>query len=151
MGGGVFALVQLSEFRRRRRYQVAADLCRGFTEPAFARAISLICSLPDGTGLAGFQARGSEYQESAQLVGMSFETMGLLVHKDIASFRIVQELTGGLLLMMWRKLEGWVVETRVEQANPRFAEWFQWLAERVREREAGMVPAFEAHRGWTPR
>jgi hypothetical protein len=36
---------------------------------------------------------------------MTFETMGLLVPKDMASFQIVQELTGGLLLMMWRKIE----------------------------------------------
>jgi hypothetical protein len=37
---------------------------------------------------------------------MTFETVGLLVPKDMASFQIVQELTGGLLLMMmWRKIE----------------------------------------------
>jgi hypothetical protein len=148
VGGAIFALVQLSEFRKRRRFQVAADLCRGFTEPELAKAVTLLKSLPDGLGLSDFQARGGEYEEAAQIVGMSFETMGLLVHKDIASFQIVQELTGGLLLMMWRKIEHWTKETRVEQNNPRFGEWVQWLAERVADRESEMTPAFEAHADW---
>jgi len=89
-----------------------------------------------------------EYQEAAQVIGMTFETMGLLVHKDIASFQIVQELSGGLLLMLWRKIEMWAKDTREEQGNPRFAEWVQWLAERIEEHEADMQPAYVAHAKW---
>ena len=80
-----------------------------------------------------------------QIVGMTFETMGLLVYKEIASFEIVQKLAGGLLLMMWRKIGTWTQEVRVDQGNPRFGEWVQWLAERLAEREGDMVPAYEAH------
>ena len=29
-----------------------------------------------------------------------------------------------------------------------FGEWIQWLAERLAEREADMVPAYEAHADW---
>ena len=91
-----------------------------------------------------------EYESAAQIVGMTFETMGLLVHKDIASFKIVQELTGGLLLMMWRKIEVWIKETRVEEGNPRFGEWVQWLGERLAECEADISPAYEIHADWRP-
>lgn len=149
VGGGLFGLVQLAEFRKRRRTQAAAELCRTFMEPELARAITLLRSLPDGAGVEEFRARGPEYEEAAQIVGMSFETMGLLVHENIASFRIVQELTGGLLLMMWRKIGTWVQETRIAHGNPRFGEWVQWLAERIEEREADMRPAHEIHRDWS--
>ena len=37
--------------------------------------------------------------------------------------------------MMWRKIETWIHETRIEQDNPRFGEWVQWLAERLQEAE----------------
>lgn len=143
--------MQLSEFRKRRRTQAAADLCRAFIEPDLARAIILLRSMPDGAGIEEFQARGPEYEEAAQIVGNAFETMGLLVHKDIASFRIVQELTGGLLMMMWRKIEVWTKETRVVYANPRFGEWVQWLAERIAECESDIRPAHEAYRDWSKR
>jgi hypothetical protein len=95
---------------------VAADLCRGFTDPELAKAVNLLKSLPDGISLKDLRSLDGDYEEAAQIVGMTFETMGILVHKDIASFQIVQELAGGLLLMMWRKIEISIKETRVRQS-----------------------------------
>ncbi len=149
--GGLFAVFQLAEYRRRRSSQVAAELCRGFIEPDLARAVTLLRMLPDDLGLEEVREWGVEYEEAMQIVGMTFETMGLLVHKDIASFQIVQELAGGLLLMMWRKMSAWTKDVRVVQGNPRFGEWTQWLAERIEECEGEMVPAFELHRDWKGR
>jgi cbb3-type cytochrome oxidase subunit 3 len=143
--GAVFAGVQYSQYRKRERNRIAGDLCARFSEPEFARAIALLRRMPDGVDMKTMQSMDVEYEEAAQIVGMMFETMGLLVFRDVASFKLIQELTGGLLLMMWRKLETWITSTRVEQGNPRFGEWVQWLAERIAEEEAGMVPAYAAH------
>jgi hypothetical protein len=143
--GAVFAWVQYNQYRKRERNRIAGELCRSFSEPEFARAITLLRRLPDGVDLKTVQGRDNEYEEAAQIVGMMFETMGLLVYRDVASFRLIQELTGGLLLMMWRKLEPWMNATRIEQGNPRFGEWMQWLAERIAEREQHMTPAHIAY------
>ena len=143
--GAVFAGVQYSQYRKRERNRIAGDLCARFSEPEFARAIALLRRMPDGVDMKTMQSMDVEYEEAAQIVGMMFETMGLLVFRDVASFKLIQELTGGLLLMMWRKLETWITSTRVEQGNPPFSEWVQWLAERIAEEEAGMVPAYAAH------
>ena len=154
LGGGtilvgvVFAAVEFVEFRRRRKAQVATELFRRFTEPELGRAITLIRRLPDGVSVEELQQMGSEYEEAAQIVGMAFESMGLLVFRNMASFQMIQELTGGLLLTLWRKIEVWVKTTRDLQANPRFGEWVQWLAERLAEQEGDMVPAYEAHADW---
>jgi len=142
IGGAVFGLLQIHEYRQRRRLQVAADLCRTFTEPSLAKSVVLLTSLPDGLRLEEFRNRDIEYLEAAQMVGMAFETMGLLVEKDIASLEIVQELAGGLLLMLWRKVEFQIKDTRMEQNNPRFGEWVQWLVDRIEEREHDVQPAF---------
>jgi hypothetical protein len=149
VGGALFGTFQIAEFRKRRRCQAAVDLCRGFTEPELAKAMILLKSMPDQLGLEDIKDMDKDFEEAAQLIGMTFETMGLLVHEGIASFRVVQELTGGLFLMMWRKSERWIKETRVEQGNPRFGEWMEWLADRLEEREADMVPAYEAHKNWS--
>jgi hypothetical protein len=143
--GAVFAGVQYTQYRKRERNRIAGDLCSRFSEPEFARAIALLRRMPDGVDMKTMQSMDVEYEEAAQIVGMMFETMGLLVFRDVASFKLIQELTGGLLLMMWRKLETWITTTRVEQGNPRFGEWVQWLAERIAEEEAGMVPAYNAY------
>jgi len=148
--GGVFGVFQLVEFRRRRKYQIAAELCRKFSDPEFGRAITLIRNLPDGVSTEELKAMPPDYEESAQIVGMAFETMGLLVHMNLASFQLIQQLTGGLLLMTWRKLGNWIIATRIESGNPRFAEWVQWLAERVAEEERTIQPAFEAYAEWRP-
>ena len=146
--GVVFAAVEFNEFRRRRKAQVAAELFRRFAEPELGRAITLVKRLPDGISLDELEAMDGEYEEAAQIVGMAFESMGLLVFRKMASFQMIQELTGGLLLTMWRKLEVWIKSTRELQSNPRFGEWVQWLAERLAEQEADMVPAYEAHVDW---
>ena len=151
VSGAVFAVLQLAEHRRQRSYQTAADLCRGFSEPDLARAIMQLRSLPDNVSLEQMNQLDDEFRASAQIVGNVFETMGLLVYRNIASFQIVQELTGGLLLSLWRKIGVWIQETRQEQGNPRFGEWVQWLVERVQENEADVIPAHQAYTDWKPR
>ena len=150
LGGGLFAFVQMREFRRRRRQQIASDLCREFTKPDLARAVNLVRSLPDGITLNELFAMDDEYQDAMQMVGMTFESMGLLVQKRIASFQVVQELTGGLVLMLWKKLEVWIKETRDEQDNPQFGEWVEWLVGQLEERRSDLIPAHIRYKEWEP-
>lgn len=146
--GALFAAVQYAEFRRRARAESATELCRRFTEPQLARAVSILRQLPDQVTREQMEALDPEYQEAAQMVGMTFETMGLLVHRNMASFAMIQDLTGGLLLMMWRKIGSWVGEVREAENNPRFGEWAEWLANRIAECELEMTPAHVAHADW---
>ena len=147
--GAGYAAVQYFAFRTLRRDQAAAELCRRFSEPDLARAVIQLFRLPDGLPAEEFRKQGQEYEEAAQIVGVTFETMGLLVYRDIASFTLVQEMSGGLLQALWRKMGPWVHGVREETGNPRFGEWVQWLAERLQEREEEIEPAFAAHRDWS--
>jgi hypothetical protein len=152
LGGAAFALIQLREWRRQRRENAAAELVRSFYNPEFARAVRLIRLVPDGCGATELRAKGAEYEEAAILVSFAFETIGLLVFRGVTPFSIVEELTGGLALLMWRKLERWQRDVRVESAQESWSEWFQWLAERLGERggAAGQRPAHEAFSSWRP-
>ena len=65
------------------------------------------------------------------MMAVTYETIGLLVYREMASFALVQELAGGLTVVMWRKLQTWVATVRHEQDHPRFAEWFQRIISSV--------------------
>jgi hypothetical protein len=151
--GGVFAVVQLREFREQRRQAAAVELVRSFSEPAHANAINLIQELPDGAPPELLRSKGRDYERAATMMAVTYETIGLLVFREMASFAMVRELTGGLTVVMWRKLGPWVLAVREEHGHRSFAEWFQWLAEQLERERADKEanPAYEQHASWRPR
>jgi hypothetical protein len=151
--GGIFAVVQLQELREQRRQAAAVELVRTFSEQAHANAANLIRELPDAASVELLRARGHEYERAAMMIAMTYETIGLLVFRGMASFSIVRELVGGITVVMWRKLEPWVHAIRREQDQRSFAEWFQWLAEQLGRESADKEahPAYESHAQWRPR
>lgn len=153
VGGAVFATIQIREFRAKRRDALAVELMRSFYSPQFAGAVSLIGELPDGLSAADLKDRGGDYRQAALLVSIAYETIAFLVFRRMVSFIMVRELTGGIALVMWRKLETFVLDTRERQRQPSFAEWFQWLAEQLqRESEQKEAwPAYRLHADWRPR
>jgi hypothetical protein len=153
IGGLVFAIIQIREFRAQRRETVAVELLRSFHDPQLAHAVNLIRELPDGVSAEELQSRGPEYEKAAVMVSTTYETIAFLVFREMTSFSMVRELTGGLAVVMWRKLARWTDAVRREQAQPSWAEWFQWLAEQL-TREAEQKesnPAYTRFAEWRPR
>ena len=144
----LFGTIQLREFRRRRRHSVAAELMRSFYSPDLADAVALLRTLPDGISASEMRKRGPEYERAAVLATTTFETMGLLVFRRIAPFSLVEELAGGMTIVLWRKVCNWLEAVREEQSQPSWAEWFQWLAERMLEVKLDHEPAHVRHRNW---
>ena len=153
VGGGAFAIIQLQEFREQRSQAVAVELVRSFSEPAHANAVNLIQELADDASAELLRSKGREYERAALMIAITYETIGLLVFRQLASFSMVRELTGGLTVLMWRKLRPWVETVRQEQGHRSFAEWFQWLAEQLAREGADKEahPAYEQYASWRPR
>ena len=151
IGGTVFALMQLREFRIQRRDAAAGDLMRAFMSAEFANAMTTIMNLPDGVSADELRRTGPDAERAATLICTTFETIGVLVHEEVTPFPLVMELTGGSLVVLWHKLEPWVMALRTEQSNPCDSEWFQWLAEQCERPGATKVPAYVKHRGWAAR
>jgi hypothetical protein len=143
-----FSAFQIREFKMRRRDSVAAGLMQSFYSPDFAHAVALLRQLPDGIPAKQMRDRGFEYEEAAILVTTTFETMGLLVHRGIAPFSLVDELAGGMAVVMWRKLSSWLDTVSEEQDQPSWAEWFQWLSEQLQAVERNKQPAHVRFRDW---
>ena len=127
-GGIVFAVAQLLAFQRQRRELATIELARSFENPDFARALHLVLSLPAGLDAAQLRARGPGIEDAAVLVSLTLESIGVMCQRGITDVDVVWDLMGGVVLTCWRNLCGWVADVRREQRNPKFDEWFEWLA-----------------------
>jgi len=147
----IFGSFQIREYRKRRENMVAAELMRSFLSSDFARAVSLIRTLPEAISADDLRSLGPEYEQAAILITTTFETMGLLAFRNIAPFSLVQELAGGLIIVTWKKLSVWLNTVRKEQSQPSWAEWFQWLAQQMLRVKPDSEPAYIKHQDWQPK
>ena len=146
--GLVFGWVQIRSYRAQQRDAVAINLAQTFYNQDLARALTLLSEVPDGVRLQELRARGDEYVNAAITVTTSFETMGLLVYKGIASMSLVLDLAGGIVTTMNRKLRACQADLREEQSQPSWAEWFEWLGDQAEKNKSGKAPAHIRHKDW---
>lgn len=144
--GLIFGWFQIRHFRAQQRDAVAINLMQTFYSDDLAQAIALLQPLPDGIGLEELRAEGIEYVKAAITVTTSFETMGLLVFKQIATMDLVLDLAGGIVTTMTRKLRVWQNDMRDAQRQPSWGEWFEWLGDQAENKKHLSPPAHVRHR-----
>lgn len=150
VSGLIFGWIQIRAFRSQQRDAIAINLAQTFYNQELARALTLLQPIPDGVTLEELRAHGDEYVNAAITVTTSFETMGLLVYKRVATMELVLDLAGGIVSTMNRKLRVWQNDVRREQAQPSWGEWFEWLGDQAEKHKGGEVPAHVQHRSWQP-
>jgi hypothetical protein len=150
VGGAIFAMVQLRELKQQRRNAIASELMQTFNSTDLSRAVALIHTIPDNVSAADLRSRGEHYEQAAILICTHFETMGLLVYQRIAPYDLVEQLAGGMMTTMYRKLHDWLETLREEQNQSSWAEWFQWVAQQMANSKTESAPAHEKYRNWRP-
>jgi len=148
--GLIVGWVQIRHLRRQQRDAVAINLAQTFYSDELAQAMAILQPLPDGITLEEIRARGPEVEKAAITLCTSFETMGLLVYKRIAPMDLVLDLAGGIVSTMCRKLRQWNEDLRVEQDQPSWGEWFEWLGDQAIKRKQASGPGHIEHRDWKP-
>lgn len=153
IGGLAFAAVQLAHFQRQRQEKAALELARSFQSPEFARALDKVLTLPRGLDAEGLRSVGPDHEAAAMLVSLTFESVGIMVHRRIVPIQMVWELMGAVVLASWDRLGGWARDLRKQQGREKFDEWIEWLVHQLRQHEAqqGEEPAFRRYRDWKPR
>ena len=147
--GIAFGVIQLGQHRKQVRSTAIMELARSFEDREFTEAYRLIADLDDGLTADQFNALGDDYVSAALRVGFKFETIGVLIHKQVVPMDAMSDLVGGAAVLIWGKLKIWVEQTRTTQDHPLLFEWFQWLAEHLEARqEAVRDPAYQAYRNW---
>jgi len=151
--GLLFAGVQLRQFRRVQEREAGLVLLRSYQTRTLARGMLIVFALPDGLSKAQIEARVGEDMTTLYAMMMVWEGLGPLVQRGQLEMGMVDDFFSGPIAFSWRKLRHYVIDQRAELGRGTLWEWFQWLAERMQEREAATppVPAHIEHRGWKPR
>jgi hypothetical protein len=150
VAGLVFAGLQIRDAERARAAEQRLVLVRSFESPDFMRAMKLIMDLPDGLSMAEVDARSGDGGFTVYYWLGAMETMGILVHHRHIDLELVDDFFSGPLLITWRRLERYVRENRQAQQRDTMHEWFEWLVDRMRDRETRHppVPASVGEAGW---
>jgi hypothetical protein len=59
------------------------------------------------------------------LICTTMENVGVMMFQRIVPSAVVSNLIGSSTVILWRKLEIWVEDLRIELDNPYAFEWFQ--------------------------
>lgn len=142
-------LKQFKLLRGQRRDLAIMECARSFEDREFTEAYDLITSLDGELTKERINELGQEYETAAIRIAMKFETIGLLVYKGVVPMDAMEDLVGGAAIAVWKVLEKWISETRINRTHPNFMEWYQWLVDRLREREdSKLLPAYEKYKNW---
>ena len=151
VGGLIFAIMQMRNIRQQRRELAAIELFRFFGNSEFNRAYECVLKLPDGLTTAEIEARNAGMEHCAMLICTTMENIGVMTHQRIVPYVVVKNLMGASTIILWRKLEQWVMALREETGSTEAFEWFQWLAERLEElSDPNEKPAFISQKSWRP-
>jgi hypothetical protein len=146
--GVIFAATQIRDYRRQRKRDSMLALVRSFQSPAFARGLRRVIELPDDASAEKIrEILGPDGEDLMVHVTATWETIGVLLFHGELSIDIIDDFFSGPILITWRKLVPYTMDVRQQYQRDTWSEWFQWLAERMMEREAKseVVPAYRAH------
>ena len=130
------------------------SLVRSFQNPTFSKALRRIVELPDNATADEIRSvLGVEGEDLLVHITATWETIGVLLFHGELTIDVIDDFFSGPILLSWRKLLPYTTDIRKKYGRDTWSEWFQWLAERMMEREskAAAVPAYIAHRNWKSR
>jgi|ERR1700694_2049319 hypothetical protein len=146
--GVIFAAAQIRHYQRRRHRDSMLELVRSFQSPTFAKGLRRLIELPDNISADEIRKiLGPEGEDLIVHVTATWETIGVLLFHGELSIDIIDDFFSGPILISWSKLLPYTTDLRRQYQRDTWSEWFQWLAERMMEREstAPPVPAYIAH------
>jgi hypothetical protein len=147
--GVIIGIFQLRALQRTQRAIAAVEVVHSFRNAEFNRALRILWGTPTGLSAAEFRARGPELEDAAILVGTTLEAVGVLVYRRVVPIEIVDQLMGDAIVAFWPKLSPWILELRRDQQRESVYEWFQWLVERLQERQRRTAEgAHVRYRSW---
>ncbi len=148
--GIIFGLIQLRQYRLSRKREAALFLLNSYQTGEFIEGIWIIQGLPDGLTKSEIEKRLDIKIKSIGLVMSTWESIGILLYKHEVTIDMIDDAFSGPILFSWQKLEQYVQDLRLELGRETLFEWFQWLSDRIKERETrkSPTPAYIAHRDW---
>lgn len=146
----IFTALQVRQANTKRRDQAAVTLIQTIQSEGWTRMLDLIGKLPDGAQISDVEAAGPEVQRALIEFGVRLESVGYMVFRRNVDLKTVDELIGGMTLAFWSRAKNWAGRERERTGTPKYAEWCEWLANRITERreQLGHEPAYRLYADW---
>ncbi len=148
--GILFGILNLRNFQKMRKRESALLMLNSFQTTEFVRGLLLIFDLKEGVSKAEIEELPKDDYLAFYILLGTWERLGILVHRREIPLDLVDDAFSGPILISWSKLESFVMQFRTSAGRDTGFEWFQWLAERMMEREAkgSAIPAYVTHKNW---
>ncbi len=148
--GIIFGLLNLRNFQMMRRREAAILMLNSFQTTDFVRGLMLMFDLRGEISMKTVEKLPKEDYLAFYILLGTWERLGILVHRREIPLDLVDDAFGGTVMVSWQRLEGFVTQFRENSKRDTAFEWFQWLAERIREREHtdAAIPAYIRARKW---
>lgn len=148
--GVIFAGLQIRVMQKQRSREAELLLARSFQTPEFMKAYGLVMHLPENLTKKEVESLLGEKNDLILLWLGTWESLGILVYRNEISMDVIDDFFSGPIIISWRKLRKYVADYRNDHQRDTFHEWFQWLAERMMEREVKnpALPAHITHKEW---
>ncbi|HEY6070777.1 MAG TPA: hypothetical protein VIU85_05310 [Chthoniobacterales bacterium] len=146
----IFTALQVRQANIKRRDQASITLIQTIQSEGWTRMLELISKLPEGAQASDVEAAGPEVQRAVIDFGIRLETVGYMVFRRYVDLCTVDEMIGGITLAFWARGKGWLQRERERTGTPKYAEWCEWLADRIAERrdKLGHEPAQILYADW---
>ena len=153
IAGVVFAVIQIRQYREGKQREIALELLRSFQTPDFAQALLAVYNMPEDLTKEEIEAHAGNNMHLVYALMTTWESLGILVFRGELSLSLVDDFFSGPITISWRRLKPYVLAERKQQNRETIEEWFEWLNDRLTEKEskAPPVPAHIAHKSWVPR
>ena len=148
--GLTIGLLQLRQYHLARKREAATLLLNSYRTKDFLHGIALIVDLDPGMTKSSIDGALDQDVEYLYLVMSAWESLGILLFHREVTIDLIDEAHSGPILVSWNKLEGYVTDLRRELDRDTMFEWFEWLVDRMKEREnlLGRIPANIAYKNW---
>jgi hypothetical protein len=131
--GVFFGLMEVRHYRQQRQETASMEIMRAFQSIDFVKSLRLVMDYERECRWCDDEIMPQELQDAAMLVSTTLEAVGLMVYQRIVPYRLVQLLMGGTIQASWRVLRPHTDWLREKLDRPSIHEWFQWLAERLKD------------------
>jgi len=143
-----FTVVQLRHARAARERGAMLELVHRLQTPEFARAMRVLFDIYYGP--SNQKVADAVHQNPGLIYDLmaTWESLGIMVYRGEMSLDMVDDFFSGPIVISWDVLGDYVRDERKKLHRDTTWEWFQWLAEQMKEREERKppVPAYVAHK-----
>jgi hypothetical protein len=148
-----FGIQNIRQYQASRKREAAILMLNSFQTTEFVRGLLCLFDLPEDASKQEIEKLPMDQFLAIYIVIGTWERLGVLVFRREIDLELVDDAFSGPIIQSWQRLGRYIKELRAYLHRDTAMEWFQWLAERMMEREttAEPIPAYIAHRNWKPK